>query len=79
MPVIKALATILVCDFCPATTSHVAGTGAPLSAEYFETRHWTVDVDTVACPRCAPILNTVVEHTGKGLDLLFSNRPNPTA
>lgn len=78
MPVIKALMTALVCDFCPATISHVAGTGAPLSAEYFETRHWAVADDTVACPRCAPIVNTVVEYTGKGLDLLHTTRPTPT-
>lgn len=69
MPLIKTLTTLAVCDFCGATAAHVAGTGAPLAEEYFEAQHWTVlEGGAIACPRCSPILATVVEVIAAGVD-----------
>jgi hypothetical protein len=83
MPIIKAIATFANCDFCPAVTSHIAGSASVLPAlEHFEAQHWALldDSKTLACPKCAPILTTITDYTAKGLELLeATHAPTPKA
>lgn len=64
MPVRQVMTTLLQCDFCPAAIAHAAGTGAPSAGEYVAQAGWTIlgdpgEPQTVACPACKPILDTI--------------------
>lgn len=74
MPLVKTLTTSAICNFCGDAITHTAGTHAPLALEYFYAHHWIVLEPagtshewTVACPRCAPILDTVTGELDRRL------------